>query len=228
MSFDDSNHLRIVECGAAGVRIRIVDVATGVERTRSLRLDRPPSRFQEIEISATTHRVAASSWTDDPGIPRGFPRRSILLFDDGARLLREMVPKQPFERFSWLRDDRLAVLSYGQRADRESLSIYDQRGDEVRTFDLERSFFDPEIVSAGGPYVVLDEKRLARVLDADRGTVGTIPSGLGLVADGQSHVLVANGFDVRRFDLRTGKSDVVFHGQAVPEWLLQMQPANGF
>jgi hypothetical protein len=228
MAFDDPRHLRIVECGAAGVRIRIVDVATGAGHTMSLSLDRRSSQFKTVEISPGTHAIAASSWTDDTGNPRGFPRRSILLVDDRARLLCEIVPKQSFDLFSWLSDGRLAVLSYAPHADRETLSIYDQKGDEVRTFVMERSFLEPEIVSAGGPYVVADEKRVARVLDVGRGTVSTIPSGLGLVTDGRGHLLAASGFDVRRFDLRTGKSDVVFHGHEVPEWILWLFTPESF
>lgn len=215
LSFADGEHFRVLVWKERTLRETVVGIRDGTERTRIVSVPSAAETYDYLGSSKSRQRIALVNRV----------LKKVTLLDGNFRLLREIATPSLIEEFLFLDDGRLATLSRGERPDRALLCIYDQAGNEQRSVSFEVLW--PHLVAAQGPYVVLSGRR-TWILNVDDGSMTSIQGFASLAFDGTGRMLGSDGFDVRRLDLRTGRSEVVFRGHQPPDWIYDLTRESTF
>jgi hypothetical protein len=225
--FDRAGHLHIVEFGPAGMRLRLIDPRSGTEKAVMVPVDWAEAYYGLFAASPGGERLAVSKATVERDPRSAVTRRhfSVLLFDGSAHLVREITAETAPLALAFLNDGRLALLS-SQLGGPLVLHVFDTSGREQRSIVAGDNTLIPELSTAGS-FVIVGRGGLV-VVDVNLGTVWAIKQ-WDVIVEAPGRILAASRFDVRRLDLRTGASSVVFRGHEPSPWIMErLQRHTGF
>jgi hypothetical protein len=226
--FDRAGRLHVVELGLAGMRVRLIDIRTGTEKAVVVPVNGVEPYYGFFAVSPDGERLAVSKATveQDPRSPVTRRHFSVLLFDASAHLIREITPEAPPQALEFLSDGRLAMLTFGLGG-LAVLHVFDANGKEVRSISLGERAFVPELSTAGS-FVVVGGAGHRIIVDVNLGTMWAIKQ-WNVIVEAPGRILASDGVNVRRIDLRTGASRIVFRGHLPSPWIMEhLQRHGGF